>query len=116
MRVATINFPKAKNDGTLLTDAAKRFAVLLCATFGGFTAIEAQGGWTSESGELFLEPMTAYQVAMEDTSANRVALLELAHFVGKEAEQQAVYMVYPDGRAEIIETRHLWAGERQAAE
>src|SRR5665213_1615504 len=70
--LATIIIPETIGSPNANCHAEVRDA--LEATFGGWTAHEATGGWKSVTGEATEETVTVYNVAMDDTVPNRQSM------------------------------------------
>ena len=104
LREARIILPNADNDGLPLTMAHAGLARTLCATFGGLTAVPVRGMWVGPNGKLYDEPGTAYDVAADDTPANRAALIQIARDVGQRCQQEAMYVRFPSGDVTILNT------------
>lgn len=73
----------------------------LVEAFGGFTAYESLGGWQSRStGDVITERGITYVVAIDPDDFLRFR--NIATQAGRMANQEAVYIVGPDGEAEIV--------------
>lgn len=103
MRIATITLPIADNNGNALNDVHAALQLDLIAQFGGFTAIDARGGWRDEStGKVFAEPVTQYQIAAKDSDSDKIR--SIAQFFGRMAEQICMFVTLPNGEAEMIDS------------
>lgn len=105
MREARIILPKADNHGQPLDLAHADLARALCRNFGGATATATRGMWVSDDGKLYDEPGIAYDVAMDDTPANREIMRALAVAYGRRCGQEAMYVRYASGDVAILDTR-----------
>jgi len=78
----------------------------LIETFGGYTCAVGQGGWYDEvNQERIDDSVVIYDVAIEDTLEARRKLLDTALDAGRSLAQKAVYVRYPDGRVDIVDTK-----------
>jgi hypothetical protein len=103
MRLATITLPIADNDGNPLNDVHAALQLDLIAQFGGFTAIDARGGWRDKStGKVYAEPVTQYQIECEDSDAGK--LCDIAKFFGRMANQICMFVMMPTGNVGFIDT------------
>ena len=103
MNKVEIIIPKMNNSGESLDLVAEGVKRNFCNLFGGYTAIDAEGGWVSNEGTLFKEPVTViYSAASKDKSKDAELLLAIAKNVLAITDQEAVF-VSIDGQAEIIE-------------
>ena len=74
----------------------------LCAKFGGFTAVQGQGGWKAEN-HVICEPVTVYTIATGDKSWSVLAFRALAKEIARDLAQECVYLAFaPDLSAEFI--------------
>lgn len=102
MREMKIHLPTRDNDGNPLDDIHLQLRKRLCAEFGGFTAIQAFGGWANHAtGELFEESGICYLVSA-DCAGAKGKLHRLARWIGAAARQQAMYACHVDGTVEIL--------------
>jgi len=84
----------------------------LVETFGGYTCAVGQGGWYDEvNQERIDDSVVIYDVAIDDTLEARRQLLDIALDTGRALDQQAVYVRYPDGRVDIVDTKPGQIGE-----
>ena len=90
--LATIIVPETIGSPNANCHAEVRDA--LEATFGGWTAHEATGGWKPVTGEAIEETVTVYDVAMDDTILNRQTMRSLATDVARDLDQEAVYLSF----------------------
>lgn len=103
MNKVEIIIPKFNNSGESLENVADGVKANFCNLFGGYTAIDAEGGWISNNGKLFKESVTViYSAASKDKSADAELLIAIAKDVLAITDQEAVF-VSIDGQAEIIE-------------
>lgn len=110
MRIASVTLPVADNDGNSLADAHAALRSSLAEEFGGFTAINATGGWCDPStGKVYVESVIRYDVAMEDSAVNRAKLADMATFYGHMARQIAMMITHAAGDVAFIETLFVTA-------
>ncbi|WP_299349251.1 molybdenum cofactor biosynthesis protein MoaE [uncultured Maritalea sp.] len=103
MNKVEIIIPKQNNSGESLAAVTDGVKANFCNVFGGYTAIDAEGGWVSNDGTLFKEPVTIiFSAATKDKSADADLLIAIAKDVLAITDQLAVF-VSIDGQAEIIE-------------
>ena len=103
MQVAQLNVPAYDNDGVMIPHVAEEAKRMLCRTFGGFTALPAQGGWLDlDTGKVQMEPMHVLQVSMDVSSTNEDTLRDIARMVAREANQKVVYVVHANGHTELV--------------
>jgi hypothetical protein len=99
MREARINLPVADNEGRSLARVAEALEARLAHAFGGFTATAGRGAWINAEGRLFAEPVTVYDVAIDEEDDDEAEkLLRIAQWLKAEARQEAVYVRLPSGR------------------
>ena len=102
MRIASMILPSKDNNGADLTDVHCALRAVLCDTFGGFTAIESQGGWKSDAGLLYLESGVTYMVASNDSEESRAKLESIALFYGHMADQLCVMVTHANGAVKFV--------------
>jgi len=102
MRLASIVLPSCDNDGAPLDDVHASLKRRLCEAFGGYTRRATEGGWIGPDGRLYEEPGFAYDVAVEPTPDNCNLIRAIAIAYAAMARQLAVFVMFPDGEAEII--------------
>lgn len=107
LREASITLPQ----GNEFLD--KRLTTELCASFGGCSIFPGHGAWIAPNGECISEPINRFVVGVdaEDHTANQRIFRYAVQF-GHLAKQQAMYVTYSDGNAEVIDMSSL---EREAA-
>jgi hypothetical protein len=97
----TLHIPETVNDGLPLSkDSFARYeAALLDLTADdagsrgqGFTLTHAIGVWRSPSGAQFRERLRLYAVDVADASSVLGAVRALASSIGRELDQEAVYL------------------------
>jgi hypothetical protein len=103
MRIASMILPSKDNNGVDLTDVHCALRTVLCDTFGGFTAIESQGGWNSDAGLLYLESGVTYMLSMDDSEESRAKLESIALFYGHMAAQLCVMVVHANGAVKFVD-------------
>ena len=91
LREATIILPVNDNDGSPLRGVHAILERMLITAFGGFTAVQARGGWNGPIGPQF-EPVIVYTVAGDATEANLVRFIEIARQICREARQECIYV------------------------
>ena len=64
-----------------------------------------QGAWVDDHGKRIVEDVQVVDVAMTDTSSNAHKLWLIALSYGQEAKQDCVYVRYPNGQVELVNTR-----------
>lgn len=102
LKVATLNVPKQDNAGNTLNYVALNVRHKFVDAFGGFTEVDATGGWRGIDGRLKCEPMRVFYVAMKDNEGNRDTLRDIAVGVAIDADQEAVYVVHAAGDVEFV--------------
>lgn len=103
MRTATLILPTVNNDGVDQTDTHQALQFVLCETFGGFTRTMGNGGWKSDTGKLYLDPVAVYGIAMEDSAECRAKLESIALFYGHMAGQLAVMVTHAGGDVAFLD-------------
>ena len=103
MRIATFPLPTANNDGVDQTDTHCALQAVLCDTFGGFTRTIGDGGWRSDTGKLYVDPVAIYSIATEDSAIDRARLESIALFYGHLAGQLAVMVTHANGEVVFID-------------
>lgn len=107
MREGRIILPTRDNAGVLIDKAHLLIKRRLATEFGGYTSTGINGGWLDpRTAVLHEEPGIAYDVAMDEDASASHTLLELARDVLPLANQEAVYVRYPNGEVEIVEAAH----------
>jgi hypothetical protein len=102
MREAVIVLPVNFNDGKPMAAAHNWLRRKLSDTFGGFTAHEAVGGW-STGGVVQIEPVVRYVVACPTDKQARVTLRLIAADLQRMGKQEAIYLRMPSGDVEFID-------------
>ena len=87
---------------TAITDYGPRIADIA----GGFTATPAVGGWKNAQGELIVEPVTVFDIALADDASYSSdhgvgAIRQLATHIRRELDQDCVYLEI-DGVVEYV--------------
>lgn len=101
MREALINCPLTDNDGNDVSHVREAAIKTLCDLFGGCTIIDARGVWKGKD-QLYDEPTRGLVVACEPGDVSDGILRGVAHYIIREAKQEAVYVRYPSGDVEIV--------------
>lgn len=102
MREARIILPNVDNHGADLTDCHCALRATLVDTWGGCTALPAQGYWRNGQA-VIAEPVTVYIVAMGDSEADRAKLESVARFYGHMSGQACVYISHASGNVLLVE-------------
>ena len=110
LRVASIVLPY--NSDTL--EAHTQLRANLLEHFGGYTQYTVSGAWRDETTlAVYHDVSEKYEVAMLDNFTNRTTFRALARVAGMEASQLSVFVVFPDGTADIIEIDSSEANDRR---
>lgn len=104
MRESMIIVPKTGNNGENLAAVISATADALTCRFGGCTIRDATGCWRDKAGKLYMEPVAECVAACEANAESNAVLRELAQRVGHDAKQLAIYVRYPSGDVDIIDT------------
>ena len=76
---------------------------LLAETFGGYTEINAAGGWVNPEGKCIQEPVKLFDIAVrKDCKKSNQLLHSIALRVKLSLDQECVYLRKPDGTVEYI--------------
>ena len=108
MREAMIICPKASNDGASLALVQRKAIGAMVDAFGGCTVADAFGHWRDDSGAVVSEPVWQLIAAADDTADNDAALREIARDIGSAGRQWCMYVRYPSGAVEFVDTAKLW--------
>lgn len=92
--MAEITLPDNTNAGNPMTNVHAHLRYMLCARYGGFTAIPATGGWKSED-RVQVEPVTVYRVRVEDNAFEASRLVEIAQTLANGADQELIFINAP---------------------
>ena len=112
LREARLIVPLFDNRGASLTDTLVKVEHRLTAVFGGCTVIRSVfGSWVDNGGKVFREPVYVFDVAVQDTHANRETLRAIAVFAAVHGRQQSVYLRLPSGDVEFVREARLAAAE-----
>jgi hypothetical protein len=87
-----IHLVKQDNNGADLSATNERYLKIIAQAFGGFTATEARGGWISDEGKLFDEPVLRVTIASKNTPEQSGKLKQIALNYKVDASQLAVYI------------------------
>jgi hypothetical protein len=104
MREALIICPKHGNDGADLLPVRAHVAKRLMRAFGGCTVREAAGMWEGPDGADYCEPVWELVAACEPGPDAEATLRDCAADVARLGNQLAVYVRFPSGDVEIINT------------
>lgn len=104
MREAMIVVPKADNEGRSLRGVLDATTRRLALAFGGATVSEGQGLWIAPDGTLFDEPVWRVETATVPGPNTDAILRGIAYQVGRDGRQQAVYVRFPSGDVEVLDT------------
>lgn len=102
MREARIICPLYDNEGASLADTHTELEGKLIEHFGGCTKVRGTG-FDMSRGEVVIESVFVYDVAMTMGLENRSILAGLAEWLLFAADQRSVYLRYPDGEVIIYE-------------
>jgi hypothetical protein len=101
---AKIIIPNVTNDGRSNADVVKYAGSYLGKVFGGCHAYKASGFWTDpKTGISYDDPCDVLVTGCEDTPITRDKLLALAAHVCKLAEQEAIYLKFPNGEVVFVD-------------
>lgn len=103
MREALLVMPAQDNQGQSLNPLLNDLAGTLVESFGGFTVIDAQGGWSGPNGRPYIEPIHVFTIAMAPDEKNNARLRQIADTFGRAARQLSVYVRFADGTVEILD-------------
>ena len=101
MQKVEIIIPQTNNSGESLGAVIAGVKTNLCNLFGGYTAFEAQGGWVSDSGELFEEPVVVL-ISAATKASDAQLITTIARDVLEITDQLAMFISI-DGQAQIID-------------
>jgi len=110
MKLAQLILPLLDNGGHDLFEVHRDLQFHLLARWGGYTSVEAVGGWKNAHDKLFKERVVVYSIAMP--LGDVVKLRALAAFFARRAKQESVMIVTPNGDVDFI---HPQAEERASA-
>lgn len=100
MKLAKLVVPVRDNEGRLLDLVHHSLRVDAIEKWGGFTAHNALGGWRRPDGLTLNEPVMVYEIAM--SMADVVNFRSFVRDVAREARQDCVMMVTPNGDVEFV--------------
>lgn len=104
MKLAQIILPEADNKGEPLLFQHQKLKSHLLSRWGGFTSTAGSGGWLRErDNTIVAEPVQIYSVAME--RADVTHFRELARQVARDAGQECVMIVTPNGDVEFVKPK-----------
>lgn len=76
----------------------------LIDSFGGFTAVTAQGAWKDPNTKIVhVEPVAQYIIAYEPNAEQNLELLKIAEWLLSATSELAIYMRYADGNVAIVD-------------
>lgn len=105
MREGMLIVPQRDNAGRDLKRLRSQIAADMVDAFGGVTATDATGYWSTPDQRFMMEePVTQLVSAYEPTPENDSKLRDLALRVGHDGKQIAVYVRYASGNVEIVNT------------
>lgn len=103
MRVATINIPRALNNGQPCPAVLSTAIHEIITAFNGCTVVDTGVGyWKDDKGVLVQDQVNIVTIAMEPTDDNDAILKGIAERVAVAADQQSVYVIYADGVVDFI--------------
>lgn len=92
---------------SFVREHGQRIAIMLAGKFGGYTRFDTDGGWVDNEGNLHVDEMVTFIVAVDPGPAHPlpapVVLRVLAKRWAREAGEKAVYFVGPDGAVTIYD-------------
>jgi len=96
LKEARIVMPYKVISGVREDHAELRKAIV--EAFGGFTVAYGSGGWRNHEGSAILDAVAIYDIAIEaERDASWDQLFHIAMQAGRDLNQEAVYIRYPDG-------------------
>jgi hypothetical protein len=101
MKEQRIILPQVSPEGRPLDLTRQCLERALLRNWGGFTLSTGCGGW-EHNGRVYREPVWLFDVAAEDTADNRNRLRDVATWLARQADQQAVYVRHASGDVEFI--------------
>jgi len=103
MREFRLTFAAIDSSGLVRPDIADNLGARIAATYGGFTRIDATGGYVMADGRVVVEPVHCFDVATTNQAAD---VLEFARMAAAEIkrtmDQESVYFRNVDGIAIIL--------------
>lgn len=101
---AKIIIPNVTNDGRSNAHVVKNVGKFLGKTFGGCHGYKAEGFWTDPKTDVsYDDPCDILVTGCEDTPVNRGHLWAIAVYACAQAEQEAIYLKYPNGEVVFVE-------------
>lgn len=105
MKLARIILPERDNNNESLAWQHQALMDQLTANFGGYTATKGHGGWQHPGGALQRENVWVYDIAMERQDV--LKLRAIAQIVAKDARQDCVMIVTPNGDVEFVKPEKI---------
>ena len=106
---ATIHVPVLYNTGKTIEQSkhAQFEEEILNNLSNGFSISQVSGVWRNDKGKIYREEMNRYTIAVKyDTIEKQYEshrrLKELARFAKKQYDQEAIYIINPNGQVEFI--------------
>lgn len=100
-----LTFAQKDPEGRTRTDIAKAIGERLAVAYGGFTMVPAEGGYIMSNGELLVEPVWVFDVAVsDDYTPNEVRQYATmaAEEIKREMTQESVYFRNVTGQVELL--------------
>ena len=102
MKLAKLILPIRDNQYQMIEHVHAYLMQALVERWNGFTAYAGDGGWR-RGDAIIKEPVMIYEIAMP--LADVVRLRTLASEIAREARQECVMMVTPNGDVEFVKPR-----------
>jgi hypothetical protein len=103
MKLAKIILPITGNDGQLLERVHLYVRLQLIEKWNGFTVYDALGGWKRDDDVTLNERVKVYEIAMSLADVQRLRVF--ASQIARDAKQDCVMMVTPNGDVEFVQPR-----------
>ncbi len=100
-----LTFAQKDPQGHTRHDIAAAIGVRLAVAYGGFTMIAAEGGYIMSKGDLLVEPVWVFDVAVsDDYTPNEVRdyAVMAAEEIKREMDQESVYFRNVTGQVEFL--------------
>lgn len=92
----TINIMNLDNNGRDLAKVNNNTKTILCAKFGGYSAVPCEGGWLSDGGVLYKDKGELVTVFTDDNKDNLKQFKLIAWSYKVAAEQESVLISVND--------------------
>ena len=97
LKEAVIHLVKNDNNGNSLAELNETYLKTIAKTFGGFTVTDARGGWISDAGKLYDEPVLRVSIACDEEPETYGKLKQIATTYKQDANQVCVYIISING-------------------